>query len=191
MTREEWLERAADILGGLFADKGYDVPSVRVSTGWPSGVRKNGGSNTIGQCWHPEAAVDGVSQIFISPILFDSSRVADVLAHEMIHAILPGAKHGPKFKKCALAIGLTGKMTATVAGHELAAWIERNVVAKLGAYPHAPIKPGVLLKPKQSTRLLKVTCEGCGYVARTTKQWLETIGAPICPCNGEAMEVPA
>lgn len=35
---------------------------------------------------------------------------------------------------------------------------------------------------RQTCRLLKVECK-CGYVARTTRKWLDR-GAPICPtCN--------
>lgn len=45
-----------------------------------------------------------------------------------------------------------------------------------------------LAKKKQTTRMVKVVCAGCGYVARTTHKWLDEAGAPICPCNQEPME---
>jgi hypothetical protein len=30
------------------------------------------------------------------------------------------------------------------------------------------------------SRMVKVTCETCGYVARTTRRWLDEVGAPRC-----------
>lgn len=33
----------------------------------------------------------------------------------------------------------------------------------------------------------KVACEACGYTARAAAKWLDTHGAPLCPCNGEPM----
>lgn len=40
---------------------------------------------------------------------------------------------------------------------------------------------------KQSTRMLKLQCPGCGYVIRTTRTWLEH-GIPVC-CCGDDFEV--
>lgn len=37
------------------------------------------------------------------------------------------------------------------------------------------------------TRMLKASCDQCGYVTRTTRKHLETSGPPICPCNHEPM----
>lgn len=34
-----------------------------------------------------------------------------------------------------------------------------------------------------ANRYHKVTCEDCGYVARSTAKWLDTRGAPLCPCH--------
>ena len=31
-----------------------------------------------------------------------------------------------------------------------------------------------------TTRMMKVHCRCCGYVVRTTRQWLQ-LGAPLCP----------
>lgn len=44
-------------------------------------------------------------------------------------------------------------------------------------------------RPKEASRLLKVCCASCGYIARTTRKWLDTLGAPLCPIDGHgAME---
>lgn len=43
-------------------------------------------------------------------------------------------------------------------------------------------------EPVKAGRLLKVTCPTCGYVVRTTRKWLETAGAPICPVHRQSMK---
>ena len=188
--RELWLNRAAAIIAaGRFAPKGYAVPPIRVSVGFPSKSATSRKSRRIGECWSPEASADNVAQIFISPVLADSVRVADVLAHEMVHAAVGNdAGHRAPFRRCALAIGLVGKMNATVASAEFAEWLARMIVLAIGEYPHAELRPATNEK-KQGTRMIKCTCAACGYVARTTAVWLEMMGAPLCPCNGEQMAV--
>jgi hypothetical protein len=183
-TREEWLVAAVDRLAVLFAEVGETIPQVRVSVGWPGGRgRKNA---VIGQCWSSKAAADGVSQLFISPVLDDAVRVLDVLAHELVHAVDDcESGHKGRFAKIAKAIGLTGKMTATVAGDELKARLEA-LVAEIGPYPHARLgsADGADGPKKQGTRMLKVECaEGSGYIARLTRTWLDSYGAPLCPCH--------
>lgn len=37
------------------------------------------------------------------------------------------------------------------------------------------------------SRLRKVSCDRCGYIARTTRKWLAERGAPICPCSSVPM----
>jgi len=183
-TREQWLMGAADTMRkDLFLRNDETVPTVKISVGFPGGgnARKR-----IGECWDPEASEDKISQVFISPILDDSVRVLDVLAHELIHAIYPKAGHKGPFKRVAKKIGLTGKMTATVAGPELEKELKK-MASKLGHYPHS--KLNLNDRKKQKTRNLKCICQDCGYTARTANKWLELLGAPICPCNDEQMAI--
>lgn len=189
-TREEWLVAAVEALRPLFsALTDETLPAVRVSVGWPGG---NGRKNSvIGQCWSTKVAADNVAQLFISPVLGDAVRVLDVLAHELIHAIDDcESGHKGRFAKIAKALGLTGKMTATVAGPELEAEL-RKIADELGEYPHAVISAGAAGAEgpkKQGTRMLKVECEhGSGYVVRMTRKWLDEYGAPKCPCHDEIM----
>lgn len=189
-TREEWLVAAVEALRPMFsALTSETIPAVRVSVGWPGG---NGRKNSvIGQCWSTKVAADSVSQLFISPVLGDAVRVLDVLAHELIHAIDDcQSGHKGRFAKIAKALGLTGKMTATVAGEELLDELKK-IAAELGEYPHAAlVNPGQGADgpKKQGTRMLKVECEaGSGYKVRITRQWLDEYGAPKCPCHDEVM----
>jgi hypothetical protein len=178
LTREEWLQAGINGLKAMFAEIGETVPDVYVSVGFPKGSRGKG--KAIGQC-HPSAlSGDEKAHIFIHPMLTESARVLDVLAHEMIHA-LDNCESGHKgrFAKVAKAFGLEGKMTATVAGAELTERLN-VLIALLGEYPHATLAES---GKKQSTRMIKCECANCGYIVRTSQKWIDELGAPICPCQ--------
>lgn len=178
-NREAWLNQATNELKNrVFAPHGFEVPSVRVSVGIPSLRARKSSQVRIGECWHPDATGDKVSQIFISPELTDSVRVIDVLAHELIHAVHPGKGHRKEFSQTMRKIGLEGIPTATVAGPELKHTIG-TIISTLGEYPHA--KLDLSLRKKQDTRMLKVSCDLCGYIARVSGKWINSLGAPICP----------
>jgi hypothetical protein len=188
-TREEWLVAAIDALRPLFAEIDETVPAVRVSVGWPGG--RGPKSAVIGQCWRSDHAADGVSQVFISPVLDDAPTVLAVLTHELIHA-LDDCQHGHRgrFVKVARRIGLEGPATATHAGDALALRL-LGIAASLGPYPHAALSAeveGADGPRKQGTRMLKVECiEGSGYKVRITRTWLTQYGAPLCPCHKRRM----
>jgi hypothetical protein len=186
MNREQWLMSCAEQLRPAFEAAGKPLPALfKVSTGFPSKRALSASHQRIGECWAPSASVDGVHQILISPIIGEGLRAADVLVHELCHAALPdGAKHGPTFLKLARLLGLDGKPTATTASAELISRL-RPILAVLGPYPHAELRP-VQMPKKQTTRMLKVSCGSCGYACRVTAKWLDESGAPICP----ACEVP-
>jgi hypothetical protein len=187
-NREQWLQQAvAKCIGPMFESHGYEVPEVRVSCGFPSRSATSAKKRRIGECWTPEAAGDKRAQIFITPLLDDHQTVLATLVHEVVHAVDENKNgHGGPFKKIATKVGLVGKMTATTAGEELQQRIE-GWVKKLGAYPHA--KLSAMVRVKQTTRMIKCECEDCGYTVRSTKKWIEDMGAPLCPCNSNAMEV--
>jgi hypothetical protein len=182
--RQEWLEAATVELRTLFADKGHEVPeNVRISIGWPKG----GKATTIGQCFYAEGSSDKHNEIFISPVLRDTLQIVATLAHELVHAIAgKDAGHKAPFKRIAVAIGLEGKMTETTAGAGFVEWFE-PVRERIGEYPGGSLVPTG--RKKQTTRMIKCSCEGCGYTVRTTQKWLEDAGAPICPTDAVQMEV--
>jgi hypothetical protein len=187
LARQKWLEAAVVELRDRFTFKGFEVPAnLRVSVGWPKG--SHGGGRAIGQCWALDASSDEHSEIFISPEITtatNSARVLGVLAHELAHATV-GTKAGHKapFKRCAEAIGLTGKMTATTEGEQFLAWAN-GAIERIGQFPAGSLSLNG--RKKQSTRLLKCECTSCGYVARVTKKWVEQSGAPVCPADQEPM----
>ena len=173
VTRETWLEQATQLLNDeVFAGAGLNVPNdVKVSCGFPLGVRAGSKHMAIGVC-HPRShSTGGVNEIFINPNQDDSLRVLDVLAHELIHAIDDCQDgHGSKFRSMALGIGLTGKMTSTVAGAELEEKL-KDIQVKLGDYPHSEVK---MHKKKQSARMIKHVCShDCGAIIYASRKQSE------------------
>jgi hypothetical protein len=187
-TREAWLLGLTDAIRPWYEELGLTVPDVRVSVGFSS---KGSRSKVIGECWHGESADDGQPQVFIHPGLDTPEGVAATVVHELIHAALgPGKKHGPAFKAPAVALGLEGRMTATVPGDALLDRL-RPVLLDLGPYPHARLLSGGARTdgpPKQSTRMRKAECSTCGYLVRTTQKWLD-VATPTCPVDLIEMEV--
>ena len=184
--REQWLETAIELMKPHFAESipGVEFPKVRVSVGWPGG---KSGPRTIGQCWAPFAATDNVSQIFISPVLDEELIVLATLAHEFIHAIDENKSgHKGAFGVMARAIGLEGRLTATVAGEALTA-VFMTILEKLGTYQHAALG-SITGAPSRNKSMQKVVCEESGYTARVSNKWLLE-GTPSCPCHGEPMVV--
>lgn len=186
-TREEWLGALVDALRPRFTELGHPLPErIRVSCGWPSTGGTSRNRKTIGQAWSPKCSADGTHETFVSPVLGTAEDVGHVLVHELVHhAVGVAAGHKSPFRKLALAIGLEGKMTATTAGPELTERLHA-LAERLGPYPHARLD-GSADRKKQDTRMLKVTCPGCGCVVRMTRKWLDDAGAPTCAC-GDAMQ---
>jgi hypothetical protein len=189
MNREQWLTDLMHKLSPLLEahQKGATacMDTWRVSVGWPGG--RGSKNRAIGQCWPDTASKDGRTEMFISPALDDPMQAAETLLHEMVHASVGVKfKHGPVFGKLARAVGLSGKLTATVAGPELVQRLHA-ILNSLPEYPHASLNAGAETSgpKKQTTRMLKAQCPECGYTVRLTAIWV-AVGLPSCPC-GECM----
>lgn len=188
-NRESWLTDAVVEVGAILLDKTeIEIPEVRVSTGWPSTRGTSLKKRRIGECWKPEVASDGVSQVFISPVLMDPIQILGVLMHELIHA-WDKCEHGHRgvFVKTAKAAGLVAPWTATGIDAELLHPLLEEIVTRLGKYPHSALNPLVQRKP-QTTRQLKIEAEECGCVARTTRKYLDQDGSFKCPHDNEMIE---
>ena len=188
ITREEWLVSGVELLQDrVFKQADLEIPNdVKVACGFPSSNAKAGKNQAVGVC-HPRShSEDKVNEIFINPCESDSLRVLDVLAHELIHAI-DDCKNGHKkrFKDMAVAVGLTGKMTATVATPELEEILQK-MVAEIGKYPHAKIDTSQ--KKKQTTRQKKVECSSCEGIFYTSRKHLQALSdyspCPFCSETG-------
>ena len=185
VTREAWLGAFALRASPLFTAAGAPLPrNVRISIGFPSTGNKG---KRIGECWGTAASADGHFEIFLTPTLASDERIADVLTHELVHAAAGlEAGHGKAFKRIAVALGLTGKMTATVAGAVWHAWA-RPIIADLGPMPGAPMASANGRK-KQTTRMIKVTCASCGCVFRLAAKWaIGPMNCPVADCGGHCV----
>ncbi len=185
MIREEWLNLACKELKKRVFEK-KDIKwnescSIKVSCGWPTSKALSKANRTIGQCHKSDQSEGYHNEIFISPCLNMASQILEVMVHEMIHALDDcESKHGGFFAKTAKHIGLEGRATHTHAGEALLMCLN-TITSELGPYPHSKLEPKPREK-KQTTRMLKATCPNCGYVIRTTRQWIEK-GLPTCPCG--------
>ena len=190
-NRETWLNQAIIQMRPMFKQAGAPLPlNVRVTCGFPSKSAGRSSKQRVGECWSADVSGDQTIEIIVSMVIDDDLRALDILAHELVHAAV-GLKCGHKgpFKTVALKIGLTGKMTATVAGPGLPATL-KTISANIGPYPHAAIDFSD--RKRQTTRMVKVVCADiggdCGMVFRTTRKWVEHAdGGMLCPaCHGGA-----
>ena len=177
-SREAWLAAAAVHLAIDFSVAGYTMPKMRFAIGFRSTGRHG---TTLGECWSDKHSRDGTHEIFIRADQSDPAEVLAILHHEIVHAVVGSeAKHGPVFKKCALAVGLQGPMRHTTPSPAVAARLA-TIAEGLGPLPHAALD--WTDRKKQSTRLLKAQCH-CEYTVRIARTWVERVGPPHCPLHG-------
>lgn len=186
-NREDWYYKALNRLRDWFGGHGYSLPAIRIGCGWPTRNRKK----TNGECWSEKSSADRTHEIFISPMVEKSIEILAVLVHELCHTIAGvEAKHKKPFIEVARNLGLEGPWTQSQAGEELAAYLEQ-LSEKLGPYPHSKMTPKDRKKTGAGSRLLKVQCPACDYIARVTRKHLIEKGAPICPVHNKPFkEVP-
>jgi len=185
MTREDWLNKVAQWMRPLFTAASAELPErFRVTMSLTRRKR------AIGVCYDRSASADGAYEILVRLDRHEPLDVAAILAHELVHAAVGVEQgHGPAFGKVARAIGLEGKLTATVPGERFVHSVG-PILAEVGPFPHAPLDwAGSRSGPKKQTaRLLKVECRECGLVVRQTKKWIDDVGPAHCPEHG-AMRV--
>lgn len=181
-TREAWYLAAANLIARHVFK--YDLPKIRIGCGWPTAARKKRG----GECFSRKCSGDDTFEIFVSPKFADPYLVLAVLVHEFCHTIA-GLKAGHKkpFIEVMQAVGMVKPWTKCKAGEPLIATLA-VIYEKLGPYPHAEMTLEQREAKKQGTRLIKVACPKCGYVARVTRKWLTEVGAPLCPAHKVAFK---
>tara|TARA_Y100000361_G_scaffold36089_1_gene30539 strand:- start:2720 stop:3286 length:567 start_codon:yes stop_codon:yes gene_type:complete len=186
MTREEWLLKATKALESQFFNRRTTkLPAVAVSCGIPKGS-----SNAIGQCWDSKVASDGTTQIFICPSIDDTFQVLGVLLHELCHAAV-GVRygHGPEFGRVARAVGLKGKLTATVVEPESdTGKYLLTIQESLGLYPHKSINKRADKKKGQRPKRVKLCSPKHPSYEITILEELLTKGLPVDPW-GDTMEL--
>lgn len=184
-TREGWMQAAVDLARPMFIAAGKPLPlNTRVSVGFTAGGARS--QKHIGECWGPAASIDGGREIFIRPELDKPLQVLSVLVHELCHAALPHTvKHTAPFRRLGEEMLLEGKPKSMHGGVAFAK-VWEPLLDKLGPYPHARFNAGK--REKQTTRMIKVECNSCGFSFRTSRKWIADGGELQCPsaaCGGE------
>lgn len=185
--REQWLTEGMHQLNQLvFTPAKYKIPKdVRVSCGFPHTNAFGTRRRTLGECWYPRSNTP--HELFISPLEGESLRVLDILTHEIVHTVAgKDAKHGKQFAHVATRVGLTGKMTSTIAGPALTK-VLTSIVGQLGAYPHVAMDPALKKANPRGPTTAKAACD-CGYYVRIPYKFLE-FGLPDCPACGTGLGV--
>lgn len=183
-TREDWLNAFIDAARSQFVAVNAPLPiNLRVAIGFTS---KGGKGKSIGECWSSDASEDGHYEIFIKPTLENPARICGVLTHELIHAAVGiPAGHGPAFKRVMIALGLTGKATATVESEAWYRWA-LPLIAELGPFPYGALSGSLVSgRKKQKAYLLKAECDTCGWTARVTAKHVRPVmNCPDPDCHG-------
>lgn len=186
-TREAWLTMLAARMVPIIERRARVlVPPFRVTCGFPSKGGMMGGRTRVrGQCWSAEASEDQTAEIFVSPVEDEVSEVAPILAHELIHAALPGEGHNRTFQAAARAIGHEAPFTTSCPTAAFWQWAQ-PLLGEVGPYPHKRLnaRKAVAARKPQKARMVKCACETCGYIVRTTRTWIDTAGPPHCPAHG-------
>lgn len=138
---EVWLNEAVELLRPDFAQAGYDIPPVYLSVGFSTdGYKPTAKKNTIGVCHAQSMTVDGVNEIFISPIVYEPVEVLSLLVHELIHAIDDcKSGHGEGFQKISCALKCADN--PSVSHQEFREQVQkyRTIADQLGRYPRSGV----------------------------------------------------
>ena len=180
-SREAWLTEVATAMSSWFDDLGFPLPKFLISAGFPSAGRR--GRDTA-EAWKEEGSE--AYTIFIRPDRHDPHNVAAALAHQLAH-MAAGQRdaHGHLFRHVAISIGLRGRATEAAPGRIFKELVD-PILKKAGPLPKPFLGPPERSqRAKQTTRLIKVLCRDCGYVARVSRKWLDDVGEPLCPQHGK------
>lgn len=182
--REQWLKGLANGMSTWFVDLDFPVPKFEIRTGFPSaGIR----SSNISESWKDDKTSSYV--VYIRPDRGNAENVAAALAFQMCQIAVDGNdEHGLLFRHVAISIGLKGRKRESKPGR-LFSELVKPILKKIGPLPSPDLElSNNLTKGGQTSRMKKVSCKECGYVARVSRKWLDMIGPPHCPKHG-AMEV--
>ncbi len=181
-SRDVWLSKAAQLIyDTLLAPAGFPDPNqsgngYRVTCGLSQGSR-----NVRSQCYGIDASDDRVNEIFISPELDDSRQVLLELTWQLSRACDEKAR--TRYSKLADAFNLVQVEGHVMTGTTQTPDYDLNMVLDLveqalGAYPHAALRK----PPKDGTRQLKVECNDCTAIWRSSAKWVRLMSQ--CPCCG-------
>lgn len=179
-TRDAWLQAVSGAMTSWYADLGFPLPPFEIRSGFPSVGRR---SPNITDSWSQDGGQSYV--IFVRPDRGETIDVAAAVAFQMCRiAVGDRDAHGYLFRHIAISIGLRGTKTESPPG-TLFKELIKPTIDDAGPIPVQEMSSTDQgKKTTQSTRLLKVYCKDCGYVARVSRKWLDAVGTPHCPDHG-------
>ena len=184
-TSDEWLTEATDrVLRAEIYRRAYiTVPPVRVSVGFGTRGLANG---TLAQTLPRAMSLDGVNEIYIRPTLHDPTEVLTVLTGELIRAAFDGKAPNGKRVEAALAnMGIAMQRISNAVRLYATTQLEadlRALAESLGDYPRANgLDITAATRVKQTTRMIRCECTGCGFLFRTAQSWVDKVGGLTCP----------
>lgn len=167
-TREEWLNDVADFFYNKIKEEYVPVvprENIKLSMGFMPTGNKMG--NAIGVCHYEGHSTGNFREIFIKPTLGASNLVecietAQVVAHEVTHAVLPPkVGHGPRFARIIKNyLGAEGKPTATVAGPGFTLLV-KDFIESLGYLPHSKMLEDKIGKGSTTVAVRCTGAESC------------------------------
>jgi hypothetical protein len=183
-NREAWLTQALEALREVHPN----LTTARVSVGY--GPNRRGTKRLLGYTVPGSHTVDGVPQLFVTPVAETAAEALTVLSFEACRATA-----AEKLTATALGIGLVRNDDKSERAapfkpmlHSDLAKLFATIETQLGPYPHAGIKPDAY-RPRDSGGI-KVSCaNGKGYVARVSQKWISAHGAPLCGCCQQVMKI--
>ncbi len=210
ITHEKYIQEVATLVIRRVADKG-DVKRLKAI----KLVYGAGGPGLRGSTYF-EAWKNGkkTTSPFVEICAFGESQhpqLAGTTIHELGHVLAgPGHGHGKGWKDACKVLGLR---ISEAAGQEYQKtdfdddlWRALKGIKKptdgapcgsrRGSGIDITLRPcgmgigtrgGKARGPGSGSRLLKVTCEDCGYTCRVTRKWLD-VGPPHCPNHGAMVE---
>ena len=191
ITEKPLKSYCAERFGGKPKDYTYQPNKVRFACSLMGDAASGMASgNALAHCHYAHATGNSYHEIRMNVTLGgrrtkdESSRVADVLLHEMIHTMAIRCGHKGAFAIYARTVGLKGLLTSTEASDELREAIWTQVVTRLGKYPHNAVKLVKRGERKKGSRQIKCLCPSCEFIFRTTRKWIDKCeGEFICPTD--------
>lgn len=179
-TRDQWLKSTVSAMSSWYEDLGFPLPEIEVQTGFPSSGQR--GQN-VAESWSLDNGESYV--VVVRPDVADPLRIAAAVAHQLCFvAVGQKDQHGHLFRHVAISIGLRGTKAERTPG-EVFKELVRPILEDLGPLPSSIPEPAAPKgSSKQTTRMIKVSCNECGYVARVSRKWIEDVGPPLCPLHG-------
>ena len=167
MNREQWLtDLATSAIPAISAILEYsdEEPSVKLSCGFPA---KQGKRKPISaQLVPPTASDDFNAEIFVSPTISDRAEVIESVLPLLVAVVTGDFKQGQNWRN-AVNRALSDSS------------LEERLNATLPDYPHSALS--LPENRKQTTRLIKASCDPCAYIVRVSRSTLDRLGAPLCP----------